>query len=32
MVPQTPTSDREKKFVYILPMDHILGMGYTKQN
>jgi hypothetical protein len=28
---QTPESDIDKKFVYILPIDHILGMGYTKQ-
>jgi predicted nucleotidyltransferase len=27
---QTPESDIDKKFVYILPIDHILGMGYTK--
>jgi predicted nucleotidyltransferase len=27
---QTPESDIDKK-LYILPIDHILGMGYTKQ-
>ncbi len=28
---QTPTSDIDKKFVYILPMDNILGTGYIEQ-
>jgi len=28
---QTPTSDIDKKFVYILPMDNILGSGYVPQ-
>jgi predicted nucleotidyltransferase len=28
---QTPTSDVDKKFVYILPMDYILGTGYVEQ-
>ena len=28
---QTPTSDIDKKFVYILPMDIILGTGYVEQ-
>jgi predicted nucleotidyltransferase len=28
---QTPTSDIDKKFVYILPMDSILGTGYVEQ-
>ncbi|TXG80053.1 MAG: nucleotidyltransferase [Spirochaetes bacterium] len=28
---QTPTSDIDKKFVYILPMDNILGTGYVPQ-
>jgi predicted nucleotidyltransferase len=28
---QTPTSDIDKKFVYILPMDNILGNGYVPQ-
>lgn len=28
---QTPTSDIDKKFVYILPMDYILGTGYVEQ-
>ena len=28
---QTPTSDIDKKFVYILPMDSILGTGYMEQ-
>jgi uncharacterized protein len=28
---QTPTSDIDKKFVYILPMDFILGTGYVEQ-
>lgn len=28
---QTPTSDIDKKFVYILPMDCILGSGYIEQ-
>jgi hypothetical protein len=28
---QTPTSDIDKKFVYILPMDIILGTGYIEQ-
>jgi predicted nucleotidyltransferase len=28
---QTPTSDIDKKFVYILPMDSILGSGYVEQ-
>jgi len=28
---QTPTSDIDKKFVYILPMDNILGTGYVEQ-
>ena len=28
---QTPTSDVDKKFVYILPMDNILGTGYVEQ-
>jgi predicted nucleotidyltransferase len=28
---QTPTSDIDKKFVYILPEKHILGTGYVEQ-
>jgi hypothetical protein len=28
---QTPTSDIDKKFVYILPQDYILGTGYVEQ-
>jgi len=28
---QTPTSDIDKKFVYILPEDYILGTGYIEQ-
>lgn len=28
---QTPTSDVDKKFVYILPMEYILGTGYVEQ-
>lgn len=28
---QTPTSDVDKKFVYILPIDNILGTGYVEQ-
>ena len=28
---QTPASDIDKKFVYILPMDNILGTGYVEQ-
>lgn len=28
---QTPTSDVDKKFVYILPINHILGTGYVEQ-
>jgi len=28
---QTPTSDIDKKFVYILPLDNILGTGYVEQ-
>jgi predicted nucleotidyltransferase len=28
---QTPTSDIDKKFVYILPEDFILGTGYVEQ-
>ena len=28
---QTPTSDIDKKFVYILPMDSIFGTGYVEQ-
>jgi hypothetical protein len=28
---QTPTSDVDKKFVYILPMENILGTGYVEQ-
>jgi predicted nucleotidyltransferase len=28
---QTPTSDIDKKFVYILPMDNILGTSYMEQ-
>lgn len=28
---QTPTSDIDKKFVYILPIDYILGTGYVEQ-
>lgn len=28
---QTPTSDIDKKFVYILPMDNILGTEYVEQ-
>jgi predicted nucleotidyltransferase len=28
---QTPTSDIDKKFVYILPIDSILGTGYVPQ-
>lgn len=28
---QTPTSDIDKKFVYILPQDNILGTGYVEQ-
>ena len=28
---QTPTSDEDHKFVYILPMDNILGTGYVEQ-
>jgi uncharacterized protein len=28
---QTPTSDIDKKFVYILPMDNVLGTGYIEQ-
>ncbi len=28
---QTPTSDIDKKFVYILPMDNIMGTGYVEQ-
>jgi predicted nucleotidyltransferase len=28
---QTPTSDVDKKFVYILPPDFILGTGYVEQ-
>ena len=28
---QTPTSDEDHKFVYILPMDNILGVGYVEQ-
>ena len=28
---QTPTSDVDKKFVYILPHDYILGTGYMEQ-
>ena len=28
---QTPTSDVDKKFVYILPEDYILGTGYIEQ-
>ena len=27
----TPESDVDKKFVYILPEDNILGMGYIEQ-
>ena len=27
----TPTSDIDKKFVYILPQDYILGTGYVEQ-
>ena len=28
---QTPASDVDKKFVYILPQDYILGTGYVEQ-
>jgi hypothetical protein len=28
---QTPSSDIDKKFVYILPQDYILGTGYVEQ-
>jgi len=28
---QTPTSDIDKKFVFILPQEHILGTGYIEQ-
>lgn len=28
---QTPASDIDKKFVYILPMENILGTGYVEQ-
>lgn len=28
---QTPTSDIDKKFVYILPIDNVLGTGYVEQ-
>lgn len=28
---QTPTSDVDKKFVYILPIDNVLGTGYVEQ-
>lgn len=28
---QTPTSDIDKKFVYILPMENIMGIGYVEQ-
>jgi predicted nucleotidyltransferase len=28
---QTPTSDEDHKFVYILPMENILGTGYVEQ-
>ncbi|CAK0751092.1 Nucleotidyltransferase [Gammaproteobacteria bacterium] len=28
---QTPTSDEDHKFVYILPIDNILGTGYVEQ-
>jgi len=28
---QTPISDIDKKFVYILPQDFILGTGYVEQ-
>ena len=28
---QTPTSDIDKKFVYILPMENIMGTGYVEQ-
>ena len=28
---QTPTSDVDKKFVFILPQDYILGTGYIEQ-
>lgn len=28
---QTPTSDVDKKFVYILPMENIMGIGYVEQ-
>lgn len=28
---QTPTSDEDHKFVYILPQDYILGTGYIEQ-
>jgi hypothetical protein len=28
---QTPTSDVDKKFVYILPIENILGTGYVEQ-
>ena len=28
---QTPESDVDKKFVYILPQDNILGVGYIEQ-
>ena len=28
---QTPTSDVDRKFVYILPQDYILGTGYVEQ-
>jgi predicted nucleotidyltransferase len=28
---QTPSSDIDKKFVYILPQDFILGTGYVEQ-
>lgn len=28
---QTPTSDIDKKFVFILPQDYILGTGYIEQ-
>jgi predicted nucleotidyltransferase len=28
---QTPTSDEDRKFVYMLPIDNILGTGYVEQ-
>lgn len=28
---QTPTSDEDRKFVYILPIDNIFGTGYVEQ-